>query len=60
MILAWPTRSRTGIESLQKMAQVSVPCANALGIWSELEGSGAGFDKELRANVLPGVTIVPG
>ncbi len=39
-------------------------CANALGIWClELEargkGKGADLEKELRANVLPGVTIVP-
>jgi hypothetical protein len=39
-------------------------CANALGIWClELEARGKGkaadLEKELRANVLPGVTIVP-
>ena len=39
-------------------------CANALGIWClELEARGKGkmqeIDKELRANLLPGVTIVP-
>jgi hypothetical protein len=39
-------------------------CANALGIWClELEARGKGkaadLEKDLRANVLPGVTIVP-
>jgi hypothetical protein len=39
-------------------------CANALDIWSlELEARGKGkaadLGKELRANVLPGVIIVP-
>ena len=54
----------TGIESLQKMGTKFVLCANALGIWClELEARGKGkaqdIDKELRANLLPGVTIVP-
>jgi len=53
-----------GIESLQKMGTKFVLCANALGIWClELEARGRGkaadIDKELRANLLPGVTIVP-
>jgi intracellular sulfur oxidation DsrE/DsrF family protein len=53
-----------GIESLQKMGAKFVLCANALGIWClELEARGKGKAKEieadLRANVLPGVTIVP-
>jgi len=53
-----------GIESLQKMGAKFLLCANALGIWClELEARGKGkmadIDKELRANVLPGVTIVP-
>jgi len=53
-----------GIESLQKMGTKFVLCANALGIWClELEARGKGtaqeIDKELRANLLPGVTIVP-
>jgi hypothetical protein len=39
-------------------------CNNALGAWClELEARGKGkfadIDKELRANLLPGVTIVP-
>jgi intracellular sulfur oxidation DsrE/DsrF family protein len=53
-----------GIESLQKMGTKFVLCANALGLWClELEARGKGkateIEQELRANVLPGVTIVP-
>ena len=53
-----------GIASLQKMGTKFVLCANALGIWClELEARGKGkaadIDKELRANLLPNVTIVP-
>jgi intracellular sulfur oxidation DsrE/DsrF family protein len=53
-----------GIESLQKMGTKFILCANALGIWClELEARGKGkaqdIEKELRANLLPGVTIVP-
>lgn len=53
-----------GIESLQKMGTKFILCANALGAWTlELEARGKGkaadLDKDLRANVLPGVTIVP-
>ncbi|HKB09143.1 MAG TPA: hypothetical protein VKD69_00765 [Vicinamibacterales bacterium] len=53
-----------GIESLQKMGAKFILCNNALGIWTlELEARGKGkaqeIDKDLRANVLPGVTIVP-
>jgi intracellular sulfur oxidation DsrE/DsrF family protein len=53
-----------GIESLQKMGTKFLMCANALGAWClELEARGKGkapeLEKELRANLLPGVTIVP-
>jgi intracellular sulfur oxidation DsrE/DsrF family protein len=53
-----------GIENLQKLGARFVLCANALGIWClELEARGKGsaqdIEKELRANLLPGVTIVP-
>jgi hypothetical protein len=53
-----------GIENLQKMGAKFVLCANALGIWClELEARGKGkaqdIEKELRGNLLPGVTIVP-
>ena len=53
-----------GIENLQKMGTKFILCANALGIWSlELEARGKGkaqdIETELRANLLPGVTIVP-
>ncbi|HEY7293270.1 MAG TPA: hypothetical protein VH583_25770 [Vicinamibacterales bacterium] len=53
-----------GIESLQKMGTKFILCANALGIWClELEARGKGkaaaIEADLRANVLPGITIVP-
>lgn len=53
-----------GIESLQKMGTKFLLCNNALGLWTlELEARGKGkvadIDKDLRANLLPGVTIVP-
>jgi intracellular sulfur oxidation DsrE/DsrF family protein len=53
-----------GIENLQKMGTKFILCNNALGAWVlELEARGKGkmadIDKDLRANVLPGVTIVP-
>ena len=53
-----------GIDSLQKMGTTFLLCANALGGWSgELEVKGKGkapeIEAELRANLLPGVIIVP-
>jgi len=53
-----------GIESLQKMGTKFILCNNALGLWClELEARGVGkaadIEKELRANILPGVTVVP-
>lgn len=53
-----------GIESLQKIGTKFIMCDNAFGLWClELEARGKGkaadLNKELRANVLPGVTIVP-
>jgi intracellular sulfur oxidation DsrE/DsrF family protein len=53
-----------GIESLQKMGTKFLLCNNALGIWClELEARGVGkaadIEKDLRANTLPGVTVVP-
>jgi len=52
------------IESLQKMGTKFILCANALGAWClELQARGKGkapeIEKELRANLLPDVTIVP-
>jgi intracellular sulfur oxidation DsrE/DsrF family protein len=54
----------SSIPNLQKMGTKFLLCANALGLWElELEargkGTAAALDKELRANLLPGVTIVP-
>jgi intracellular sulfur oxidation DsrE/DsrF family protein len=59
-----PAMPAMGIENLQKMGTKFILCANALGIWClELEARGKGkaadIEKDLRANVLPGVTIVP-
>jgi hypothetical protein len=53
-----------GIENLQKMGARFLLCANALHGWTlELEARGKGkapeIEKELRANALPGVTMVP-
>jgi len=53
-----------GIESLQKMGTKFLVCANALSGWClELQARGKGkadeIEKELRANLVPGVTIVP-
>jgi intracellular sulfur oxidation DsrE/DsrF family protein len=53
-----------GIENLQKMGTKFILCANALQGWClELEARGKGkaaeIEKDLRANLLPGVTIVP-
>jgi intracellular sulfur oxidation DsrE/DsrF family protein len=53
-----------GIDSLQKMGTKFLLCANAFGAWClELDARGKGkapdIQKELQANLLPGVTIVP-
>jgi len=53
-----------GIESLQKMGTKFLLCNNAFGAWClELEARGKGkapeLMKELSANILPGVTMVP-
>jgi len=52
------------IEGLQKMGTTFLLCANALGAWClELQASGKGtadaIEKDLRANLVPGATIVP-
>jgi intracellular sulfur oxidation DsrE/DsrF family protein len=54
----------SAIPNLQKMGTKFLLCNNALGLWElELEargkGAAAAIDKDLRANLLPGVTIVP-
>jgi hypothetical protein len=53
-----------GIENLQKIGTKFLLCQNAFDGWClELEARGKGkmqdIQKELRANILPGVTIVP-
>lgn len=52
------------IPSLQKMGTKFLVCNNALGLWTlELEargkGAAAAIGQDMRANLLPGVTIVP-
>jgi len=52
------------IPSLQQMGATFLICNNALGAWElELSARGKGtpeaIDKDLRANLLPGVTVVP-
>lgn len=52
------------IPNLQKMGAKFLVCNNALGLWTlELEargkGTAASIDADMRANLLPGVTIVP-
>ena len=56
--------SLVGIENLQNLGTKFIMCNNALNSWVlELESRGKGLaadiDAELRANLLPGVTIVP-
>ncbi|MEZ5293182.1 MAG: hypothetical protein R2745_19025 [Vicinamibacterales bacterium] len=53
-----------GIESLQRMGTTFIMCNNALGLWTmELEARGKGtaadIDRDLRAHLVRGVTIVP-
>jgi intracellular sulfur oxidation DsrE/DsrF family protein len=53
-----------GIANLQKMGTKFLMCNNALGAWiAELEARGKGkaadIERDLRANLVPGVTIVP-
>lgn len=54
-----------GIESLQRMGAVFLMCNNAFMMWvSWLSGSGSKgnpsqIERELRANLLPGVVMVP-
>jgi len=53
-----------GIENLQKMGTKFLLCNNAFGAWclelqARQKGKADAIQKELAANVLPGVTIVP-
>lgn len=53
-----------GIENLQKMGTKFLLCANAFGAWTlELQARGKGkadaLQKDLMANLLPGVSVVP-
>jgi hypothetical protein len=54
----------SSIANIQKMGAKFLMCNNAFGAWcAELEvrgkGTAAALQKELGANLLPGVTIVP-
>ena len=53
-----------GVESLQKMGTTFLLCANAFGGWCEElgvrgKGKAADLQKDLAANLLPGVVMVP-
>ena len=53
-----------GIESLQKLGSTFLLCNNALMAWvgflaGKSGGKPADVEKEIRANLLPGVTVVP-
>jgi hypothetical protein len=53
-----------GIENLQKMGTKFLMCANAFGAWTlELQARGKGkaddLQKDLMANLLPGISVVP-
>jgi intracellular sulfur oxidation DsrE/DsrF family protein len=53
-----------GLESLQKMGTTFLLCANAFGGWCEElavrgKGKAADLQKDLAANLLPGVVMVP-
>jgi intracellular sulfur oxidation DsrE/DsrF family protein len=56
---------QASIESLQKRGATFIICNNALGIFANIVAQAQGIDgeellKEFKANILPGVTIVPG
>ena len=59
-----PAMPALGIESLQKMGTTFLLCANAFGGWCEElqargKGTSADLMKDLSANLLPGVIVVP-
>ena len=64
-VLAGGAYAVAGIESLQRMGTTFLLCNNALQVWvSALSGSGStgnpsAIDRELRANFIPGVIVVP-
>jgi hypothetical protein len=56
---------QASIESLQKRGATFVLCNNALGIFAELLAKARGLEgaavyADLRANILPGVELIPG
>ena len=52
-----------GIENLQRMGASFLICNNSLMNWSAFlagpDGRPATVEREIRANLLPGVTVVP-
>ena len=64
-VLAGGAFAAAGIESLQRMGATFLMCNNAFAMWvSYLSGSGskgnpAEIERDLRANLLPGVVTVP-
>jgi hypothetical protein len=52
-----------GIESLQRMGASFLMCNNSLANWAAFlsgrEGRPSSADRDIRANLLPGVTVVP-
>ena len=56
---------QASIESLQKRGATFIICNNALGIFANIVAQAKGLDgdalyEEFKANILPGVTLVPG
>jgi hypothetical protein len=59
------TLPQASIESLQKRGATFIVCNNALGIFSGMVAKARGLDPQavyadFKANILPGVTLVPG
>ncbi len=59
------TLPQASIESMQKRGATFIICNNALGIFADMVAEKQGLDvttvyQEMKANILPGVTLVPG
>ena len=59
-----PTIVDAGIENLQKHGTTFLLCNNAIGAWSKMlahagKGPAEKIESHLRANILPGVVVVP-
>jgi intracellular sulfur oxidation DsrE/DsrF family protein len=56
---------QASIESLQQRGATFIICNNALGVFANIVAEKLGLDgtevyEDLKANILPGVTLVPG